>query len=427
MKPAASKRAVCFDAADILLPDWSAVDATLWSVVACDQYTSEPHYWEEVEAAVGSAPSTLRMILPEVYLDRTEERVPIINRTMHQYLQTVLQEYPCAMIALERTQSDGSIRRGILGAVDLECYDYHRGSDSLIRATEGTVLERIPPRVAIRRNAPMELPHVMLLIDDPRKTVIEPTLLACSARTPLYDFDLMLGGGHVRAHLLQKEEQNAVKAALAELIAPEAIAERYGDASLSPLLFAVGDGNHSLATAKTAYEEIKSTLGEEAAKAHPARYALTEIVNLHDDALQFEPIYRVLFGVDPQALLKDLRESLSRLNGTAAAQSLLCVMQDREERIDIPHPIEQLTVGTLQTFLEDYLRNHPNTTVDYIHGEDSLRALAKQENAVGFLFNGMRKDELFRTVIFDGALPRKTFSMGHAPDKRYYLECRKIK
>ncbi|MBQ2735052.1 MAG: DUF1015 domain-containing protein [Clostridia bacterium] len=427
MKLDLTKHAVGFDAADILLPNFDTVDGSRWAVVACDQYTSEPDYWNTAEEIVGDAPSTLRMILPEVYLEETESRVPKINNAMHGYLQSLLQEHPHTMIALERTQSNGTVRRGIVGAVDLECYDYKRGSASLIRATEGTVLERIPPRVAIRRDAPVELPHVMLLIDDPKRTVIEPVLQACATKAPLYDFDLMLDGGHVRAHRLQEEEQSAIRTALAALIEPCEIAARYGDASLAPLLFAVGDGNHSLATAKAVYEDVKATLGADAAKVHPARYALVEIVNLHDDALQFEPIYRVVFGADPQELLHELRDALSALDGSAAEQTLLCVTKEFEERITVPHPVAQLTVGTLQAFLDDYLMRHPEATVDYIHGEDSLRALASQEGAIGFLFDGMRKDELFRTVIFDGALPRKTFSMGHAPDKRYYIECRKIK
>ncbi|MBR2019278.1 MAG: DUF1015 domain-containing protein [Clostridia bacterium] len=426
MNPNEICSAACFAAADILLPDFSKVDGTRWAVVACDQYTSEPEYWARAEAAVGDAPSTLRMILPEVYLDEKEARVPTINAAMKSYLASVLQEHPNAMIALERTQSDGTVRRGILGTVDLECYDFRRGSDALIRATEGTVLERIPPRVEIRRDAPVELPHVMLLIDDPKRTVIEPILGSCADREPLYDFDLMLGGGHVRAHRLEQAEQAAVQAALAALTEPKEIEAKYGDRTLAPLLFAVGDGNHSLAAAKAAYEEIKSRIGVDAAKDHPARYALVELVNLHDGALQFEPIYRAVFGADQKALLRDLRQALAALNGSAAAQSIRCVTADGETDFSVPHPVQQLAVGTLQAFLDAYVAEHPEVTVDYIHGEDSLRTLVERENAVGFLFEGMRKDELFRTVIFDGALPRKTFSMGHAPDKRYYLECRRI-
>ena len=421
------KQYIGFGAAEILLPDFEKVDGTRWAVVACDQYTSEPQYWEKADAIVGDAPSTLRMILPEVYLSETEKRIDAINAAMAKIKRDVLNVYPNAMICLERTQSDGKIRRGIIGAVDLESYDYNKGSTSLTRATEGTVLERIPPRVAIRRNAPLEMPHVMLLIDDPAQTVIEPAVEVCAERKPLYDFDLMLGGGHVTAHLLTAEEQTAVTDALAALITPEAMTARYGDSALAPLLFAVGDGNHSLATAKAAYEEVKARIGADAAKNHPARFALAEVVNLHDEALGFEPIYRVIFGCDPEDVMRELRDVAKKLSGSAAAQTVTCITKAGTEKLVIEHPEQQLAVGTLQTFLFDYAARHPEVEVDYIHGEASLEALAKADGAIGFLFDGMRKDELFRTVLYDGALPRKTFSMGHAEDKRYYLECRAIK
>ena len=416
-----------FESAEILLPDFSKINGTRWSVVACDQYTSEPKYWEDAKAIVGDSPSTLSMILPEVYLEESEKRVPLINQRMREILENELVAHPGAMIALERTQSDGKVRKGLIGAVDLECYDYTKGSDSLIRATEGTVLERIPPRVAIRRDAPLELPHIMLLIDDQDHTVIEPLLADCQGNDTLYDFDLMLGGGHVRAYALNPRQQAEAKDALAALITPAAMGKRYGSDSLSPLLFAVGDGNHSLASAKAAYEEVKAAIGEKAAKNHPARYALAEVVNLHDEALQFEPIYRVVFHCDPADLLANLRAYLSSLEGSASAQTMRCITAKEEFDLTVSHPVQQLTVGTLQAFLDEYAKEHPEMVVDYIHGEDSLRSLITDESTVGFLFDGMRKDELFRTVIYDGALPRKTFSMGHAPDKRYYLECRKIK
>ncbi len=416
-----------FTPADILLPNFEATDGSRWAVVACDQYTSEPAYWESVEKTVGASPSTLHMILPEVYLAEAGTRVPQINRAMHEQLEKVLLCHPNAMIALERKQSDGRVRRGLIGAVDLEAYDYHAGSDSLIRATEGTVLERIPPRVDIRREAPLELPHVMLLIDDPNATVIEPIIAATSNRAPLYDFDLMLGGGHVRGALLTEAEQASVTAALEALVTPASMEARYKDGDLAPLLFAVGDGNHSLAAAKAAYEEVKAAIGAEAASQHPARYALAEVVNLHDEALSFEPIYRVVFGADPNALLEELKQYTAALSGSAAPQALLYVTADGDTALPVAHPTQQLAVGTLQSFLFDYAARHPEVEVDYIHGEDSLRALASKPGAVGFLFDGMRKDELFRTVLYDGALPRKTFSMGHAQDKRYYLECRKIR
>ena len=421
------KKDIGFCAAEILLPDFKVTDGTRWAAVACDQYTSEPQYWQKAEEIVGDAPSTLRMILPEVYLSEAKARIGAINREMEHILATVLQSHPNAMICLSRTQSDGAIRRGIIGAVDLECYDYNKGATSLTRATEGTVLERIPPRVEIRRDAVLEMPHIMLLIDDPDRTVIEPTVASCASREPIYDFDLMQGGGHVRAHLMTEAEQTAVTEALSSLATPEAMKARYGEGVSSTLLFAVGDGNHSLATAKAVYEQLKASIGEAAARKHPARYALAEVVNLHDDALQFEPIYRVVFGCDPDALLADLRAYLAGLSGNAAPQTMRCVLQKEEFDLTAEHPVLQLTVGTLQAFLFDYTARHPEVEVDYIHGEDSLRSLVNRPDVVGFLFDGMEKGDLFRTVLFDGALPRKTFSMGHADDKRYYIECRKIK
>ena len=417
---------VCFGTAEILLPDFKKVNGTKWSVVACDQYTSEPEYWRAAEAEVGDAPSTLRLMLPEIYLNDSEARIPAIREAMRTALENELIAHPDAMIYLERVQSDGTVRHGIIGAVDLEQYDYSVGSTSLIRATEGTVLERIPPRVAVRRGASVELPHVMLLIDDRRRTVIEQVAELAKKNVPVYDFDLMLGGGHVTGYLLDETMKKGVLDALTALATPDAMMERYGDASLLPLLFAVGDGNHSLATAKASYEEIKQKIGAEAAKEHPARYALAEVVNLHDEALNFEPIYRVVFGADGKDLVKGLKAFAADLKGSAAAQRITIVTKEGDEVLEIPTPEQQLTVGTLQRFLDGYLKQHPEAEVDYIHGEDSLRNLSCGDGAVGFLFDGMEKNDLFRTVLYDGALPRKTFSMGHAQDKRYYLECRKI-
>lgn len=413
-----------FVGADILLPDFNKTSAERWAVIACDQFTSEPHYWESADAFVKDAPSTLRIILPEVYLNETEQRIPVINAKMEEYLKDILCEHPDSMIYVERTQSDGSLRRGIVMAVDLECYDFNKGADSLIRATEATVIERIPPRVAIRREASIELPHVMLLIDDPDRTVIEP-LSKDNCPALAYDTELMLGGGHITGRFLGDAAKASVSAALEALITPEAMQKRYGDAALSPLLFAVGDGNHSLATAKTIYEELKRTLGADEAAAHPARYALVEVVNIHDKALKFEPIYRVVFGVDPDGILSELSAYAASLCGNAEAQSAEYITSKGSGRIDFPHPDRQLTVGTLQDFIDRYLGSHPEAEVDYIHGEESVKSLIS-DTSVGFIFSGMSKSELFKTVIYDGALPRKTFSMGHAEDKRYYLECRKI-
>lgn len=415
----------CFRATEILLPDFHTVDPQKWAVVACDQFTSEPAYWESADALIGDAPSTCRMILPEVYLAEAAERIPQINKTMKDYLETLLVPHDESMIYVERTQSDGTIRRGIVMAIDLEAYDYRRGASSLIRATEATVVERIPPRVAIRRGAAVELPHVMLLINDPNRTVIEP-LIGARTGEVAYDTDLMLRGGHIFGRFLDAAEIRRIERALCALITPEEIGTRYGREELAPLLFAVGDGNHSLASAKAAYEEIKEKLGAETATSHPARFALAEVVNIHDEALKFEPIYRVLFHVDPKDVSEKLAAYAEALRGDAKPQNLTIVQGDHREVLTIPTPEKQLTVGTLQDFIDEYLRSHPHAEVDYIHGEESLIALSQKSDRIGFLFSGMEKDELFPTVIFDGALPRKTFSMGHAEDKRYYMECRKI-
>ncbi len=414
-----------FTPADILLPDFSEHEAYRWAVVACDQFTSEPEYWEAVEHKVGDAPSALRMILPEVYLEEQEERIPKINAAMDEYLKNVLKEHKDCMIYVRRYQSDLTIRQGLIGLIDLEEYDYNKGAQTRVRATEGTVLERIPPRVQVRRGASLELPHVMLLIDDPAHTVM-PLAHSLCEQQPVYAFRLMIGGGEICGFRIPGARVGAIQEALEALVTEEQMQARYGKEGLAPLLFAVGDGNHSLATAKACYEEIKAELGE-AALEHPARYALCEVVNLHDESLHFQPIYRVMFGVDPEAIKAEFKAYCASLCGNAPAQSVICVHGEIEEKIEIPTPDKQLTVGTVQDFLDVYAASHPEVRIDYIHGEQALRTLSAPEGAIGFLFDGMHKSELFKTVIFDGALPRKTFSMGHAKDKRYYLEARKIK
>ena len=416
----------CFLPAEILIPDFDKNSGTKWAVVACDQFTSEPEYWEAAAKIAGDEPSALNLMIPEVYLAETEERLPKVHNTMEDYIKNVLVSHPDSLIYLERVQSDGRTRRGLVGMVDLEHYDYNKGATSLIRATEGTVLERIPPRVAVRRGASIELPHVMLLIDDPARTVIEPLAKVSESFEKAYDFELMLGGGHVKGYFVSDEYKSKVTDALCALATEKEMAEKYGADGIAPLLFAVGDGNHSLASAKAAFEEIKARDGEKAMNS-PARYALAEVVNLHDEALDFEPIYRVVFDVDGDKLISELREYAKALNGTAAPQTVHYILGDDEGDIVFERPVQQLAVGTLQDYLDRYKKNNPEAEIDYIHDESSLRSLTEKENSVGFLFDGMGKDELFKTVIFDGALPRKTFSMGHARDKRYYLECRKIK
>ena len=386
----------CFLAADILLPDFKKNDGTKWATIACDQFTSEPEYWEAAAEIAKDSPSTLNLMIPEVYLSETEERLSKVHAAMDEYLKCILVSHPGSMIYIEREQSDGRIRKGIVGAVDLECYDYHKGSDALIRATEGTVLSRIPPRVKVRRDAKIELPHIMMLIDDPDRTVIEPLSEKVEGFEVAYDFDLMLGGGHIKGFFIDKETQIEIVKALDAIVSPEKMAEKYGDSDLAPLLFAVGDGNHSLATAKAAFEEIKEREGESAMNGL-ARYALAEVVNLHDDALDFEPIYRVVFNADVEDLVSELKKYSATLDGSAPTQKTLCIHNGITEEINIAKPVQQLTVGTLQAFLDEYASAHAEIEVDYIHDEESLCQLAAKENAVGFLFDGMEKNELFKT------------------------------
>ena len=419
---------VFFRPADILLPDFTKYSGTAWSCVACDQYTSQPEYWEAADAVAADAPSTLRLIIPEVYLSETEARKPNLLAAMEDYLGEVLVEHPDSMILVERTLRKGETRWGLMGAVDLMTYDYRKGADSLIRATEATVAERIPARTTIRREAPIELPHVMMLIDDRGRTVVEPLAAVKDTLPVAYDFDLMQDSGHLTGYFLTPALAEQVNTALAALVTPEAMADRYGREGLAPLLFAVGDGNHSLAAAKTCFEEIRAQIGDEAAMSHPARYALCEVVNLYDDSLQFEPIYRVVFGVDPDHLLASFQDYVAGLHGDAAPQELLWASNGLTGAMTIPAPVAALTVGTVQDFLDEYLKTAPaGAYVDYIHGRNPTVALANRPDAIGFLFDGMAKEELFSTVISDGALPRKTFSMGHAEDKRFYTEVRRIR
>ena len=419
-----------FRPADILLP--RDCDLSLWSVVACDQYTSQPEYWQRVEERVGRAPSALRLILPESCLEGPDVETDImeINTTMSRYLREGrFREYPDSIFYVERTLDSGAVRRGLIGMVDLEQYDYEPGSGAPIRATEGTVLSRIPPRVAVRKNAPIELPHVMLLADDPDRTVIEPLSEHTDEMEPLYDFELMEQGGHLRGWRLTGEQKEQVHTALAALADPAAFRNRYHLVEDLPvLLFAVGDGNHSLATAKECYERQKRLTPPEHWATLPARYALVELDNLHDASLEFEPIHRLVFGAKPEELLSALEEYYpGAKRGDGAGHKLAYVYGETQGVISVPDPAAQLPVGTLQNFLDWYLARHKGVRVDYIHGEDVVRKLAAQPDTVGFLLPAMGKEELFPTVIRDGVLPRKTFSMGEAHDKRFYLEARRIR
>lgn len=392
---------------DILLPKKGFEK---WAVVACDQFTSELDYWKNTEEIVGDSPSALRVILPEVYLeDSIDERIESINSKMKEYLNDgILEEHKDSMIYVERTQSDGTVRHGIVGAINLNDYDYTKGTKALIRATEQTVIERIPPRVKIRKDAPLELPHILLLIDDPDMKVIEPLKDNSVNFDKAYDFELMQGGGHIKGWFIKSDEQVRINSSLNELL------KKNGE-----MLFAVGDGNHSLATAKECSKLSDSPL---------SKLALVEVVNIHDESIQFEPIYRVLFGVDPEAVIEklvtDLGDDAHHYTGPDA-HKFTCVYGEKEVNISVK-PTSKLPVGTLQAWLDEYLKNN-NVKIDYIHGEDVVRNLSRNAGCLGFIFDGMRKDQLFGAVISDGSLPRKTFSMGHASDKRYYIEARKIK
>jgi len=413
-----------FKPADILLPQ--NCDMSLWSVVACDQYTSRPEYWQRVEERVGRAPSTLRMILPESCLEgpSVETDIMEINNTMSRYLREGrFRELPDSLIYIERTLDNGKVRRGLIGAVDLERYDYEPGASSLIRATEGTVMSRIPPRVAARKNAPIELPHAVLLVDDPLRMVIEPLSVRTEEMELLYDFDLMERGGHIKGWLLTRELADQVLLALDTR-------KNQVEQDLDGLLFAVGDGNHSLAAAKECYERRKGMLSPERQAGLLSRYALCELVNLHDEGLEFEPIHRVVFGSDPEELLDALMgfyPSAIRGRGEGHVLSFFINRWSQGE-ITVTKPMARLTVGTLQDFLDAFASAHPRVRVDYIHGAEEARQLAEErENAVAFLLPPLGKEELFPTVIHDGVLPRKTFSLGQAHDKRFYLEARKIR
>ena len=415
-----------FKRANILLP--KNIDMTKWSVVACDQYTSEMDYWNEVEKIVGASPSTLRITLPEIFLEDSDvnERINKINDTMKEYLdEDLFYELKDSMIYLERTQADGRVREGLMGMVDLEDYSYEKGSQTLIRATEKTVIERIPPRLKVRENALLELPHIMILIDDEKKKIIEDLKNEVTNSDVVYDFDLMENGGHIKGYKLNNDSMTKVEEGLEALCDKEYFEKKYNVKDKGILLFAMGDGNHSLATAKANYENVKKTLTPDEYLNHPSRYALVELVNLHSEALEFEPIHRVIFDTDVNKLIEELYKYYD-INEEGNGQYFELVTKDIDKKLYISNPKSNIAVGSIQMFLDEYLKDNKGK-LDYIHGDETTKNMGMEENNVAILFEAMPKEELFRTVILDGALPRKTFSMGHSYDKRYYLEARKIK
>ncbi|MBN2149334.1 MAG: DUF1015 domain-containing protein [Anaerolineales bacterium] len=435
-----------FDSVGVQIPQVylpkPGVDLSKWAVIACDQFTSQPDYWAEAEKFVADAPSTLNMIFPEVYLEQpgAEARIQRIQQTMRNYLDADLLRAHDGIVYVERSVG-GKRRRGLVLALDLERYDYSKGSSSLIRATEGTIVERLPPRMRIRQGAPLELPHILVLIDDPQHTVIKPAGQAKNDLQKLYDFELMAGSGHLEGYLVNKPSVEAgIIRALEALADPDRFRTRYELTAEQPvLLFAMGDGNHSLATAKAIWEKIKIQVGPD----HPARYALVEIENVHDDGLEFEPIHRVLFGLKRDLFAElpsyygnryaytacdDPHQMVSQVDGAAGnvPHQIGLVSSRGFGLLSIASPSSNLPVGTLQAFLDDFIKSGGAEKIDYVHGKEVTLSLGAQPGNAGFYVPGMHKNDLFKTVILDGALPRKTFSMGEAHEKRFYMECRKI-
>ena len=414
---------LCVYPGEMLLPA-DHVDHTAWACVACDQYTAQPEYWREVERLVGEKPSVYHMILPECWLDQAEARIPLIHAAMRRYLTdgTLTPGVERGFILTERSTGTGA-RLGLMCLLDLEHYDPAPGARTLVRASEGTVEGRIPPRVRMRENAPLENSHVMLLMDDPMHSVTEPLFDRRDELQKLYDFPLMMNGGHLTGYAVTEDKDvQAVYDAL------DALRARL-DAS-NPLLFVVGDGNHSLATAKACWEKLKPTLTPAQTAAHPARFTLVEIENIRDDALQFEPIHRVLFGYDGDDLLDEFSRFAASCGIPVAepgadGQPITVVYEGKEATLNVQNGPRALAVETLQALLDAWLKAHPQCRLDYIHGEQAVRELVKGEGVVGFLLPKPEKETLFSAVAEKGALPRKSFSIGEANEKRYYMECRR--
>lgn len=451
----------CFNPANILLPN-DGIDMEKWSVIACDQFTSQADYWDAVEKYVADAPSTLNVVFPEIYLGTTtkQERIKYINNTMDTYLTdgTLKQAVADGYVLVERTTESG-VRLGIVGLIDLDDYDFDPKKKTLIRATEGTVISRIPPRVKIREHAAIELPHVMLLVDDPvdgqngelcrnesqenavniaaiKHGIIEYVYAIRDTLRKLYDTELMQEGGHIRGYAIEGEAAKQVT---------EAFAAK--QESCGGFLFAVGDGNHSLATAKTCWENIKKSgkFTEEQLKTHPARYALVEICNLHSEALEFKPIHRLLTNVDVKDMLSFFEAEITK-QGLESAEGDEIVFEyiesgnddsakqangneavsENNYGISITNRGDRLPVEILQGILDKYLETHDNVSIDYIHGDEALHGLVKETKGCGIFLQSIDKSTLFPAINAGGVLPRKTFSIGEANEKRYYMECHKI-
>lgn len=422
---------------EILLP--KNIDLSTWSVIACDQYTQDKDYWKNVEEKAGNKPSTLNLILPEVYLGSPDkaDRIKKIRQSMKEYLDTgVFADAKKCFIYLERKTAFGRTRKGLVAQIDLETYEWKPFSKANIRATEATIVERIPPRMEIRKGAPLELPHIMLLVNDKDDLLVganKPT----DGRAPIYDGDLMANGGHITGWALEsKVDIEGVEKAL------NLIAEKNASPDGSTFLFAVGDGNHSLATAKAVWDEYKKEHPED--KDSPVRYALIEIVNIYDTGLTFEPIHRVIFNIDNETLIKKLAEKLNgNIKALDDADKVIKAVKDswanfgffyldsegKQKNVLLETKIKELAVARLQPEIDAFLKELPDQSkaeIDYIHGTDEVLKLGSKENSLGILLPPIAKDSFFETINGRGPLPRKSFSMGEADEKRFYLECRRL-
>ena len=424
----------CFSPAHILLPS-EQIPVGQWGCVACDQFTSDRSYWEKAAQAAAGGPSTLDLILPEVYLDEddVDARISAIHAAMDDYTRNVLTHAVDGFIYVERTEQSGRVRQGLVGRIDLEAYSYAEGAVPAIRPSEHTVESRIPPRMAVRRGARLETPHIMMLADDPGCTLIEPIGEKKEQLRKVYEGDLMLNGGHIAGWAVEDPALLAqIDSALNALGSQEAFDARYPQAKGgAPLTLAVGDGNHSLASAKACWEELKKTLTPEQQLTHPARWCLAEVCNVHSPAIEIEPIHRVLFNVDCGAVL------LALISWSDSNMAGICFGDSKQQAFTLagPHvsnvlsfedPVAPLTVGTVDEFIEYFMARHSEARVDYVHDEPAVRALTRQ-GGVAFLLPPFEKSDLFKGIVMGGVLPRKTFSMGHAEEKRYYIECRRIK
>ena len=398
----------------ILVPNKN-VDLQKWATIACDQFCARPKYWEELENLVKNSPSTLKLTCPEIYLNKgdLDERIEGVQKEMASYLdQGIFEEYE-NFILVEREVENGRKRVGVMISIDLDKYNWERVRVP-IRATEGTLVERLPVRIKIRKKAPLELPHAIILIDNPEKDIIEPIYHDKENLIKLYDFELNMGGGRIAGYKIENSLELINK--LDKLLDKDVQIAKYGiDAGIQ---FAVGDGNHSIATAKVMWEELKATLSDEEKENHPARYMLVEMVNLYGEGMDFKPIHRLVYKPTPD-FISGLKESLK------GDSKLKIIVGDRVEYISCPAKAS-LTISGVQNYIESYLKDNPQVEVEYVHNEEHLMDALKECDGLGIVMPEFPNEELVNFVVNVGNLPKKAFSIGEPEHKRYYLECKSI-